>query len=171
MRYLWLNHSPVTSLQCSPHIPIPICERLGSRLGSINKNEQGLQKMLKTWLGQEIGQRKDEGEHGVESPVMFETLEPRVLMNASPVGQVTPTPIASSTQPVVVQDVNGTQLTVSLSGHGSWQITQGPNGLQLTVTGTDANSQLTHRQHARLTSWIRRRLGRPALFCSALPAQ
>jgi hypothetical protein len=99
--------------------------------------------MLKTWLGQEIGQRKDEGEHGVESPVMFETLEPRVLMNASPVGQVTPTPIASSTQPVVVQDVNGTQLTVSLSGHGSWQITQGPNGLQLTVTGTDANSQLT----------------------------
>jgi hypothetical protein len=112
-------------------------------LGSINKNEQGLQKMLKTWLGQEIGQRKDESEHGVESPVMFETLEPRVLMNASPVGQVTPTPIASSTQPVVVQDVNGTQLTVSLSGHGSWQITQGPNGLQLTVTGTDANSQLT----------------------------
>jgi hypothetical protein len=99
--------------------------------------------MLKTWLGQEIGQRKDKGEHGIESPVTFETLEPRVLMNASPVGQVTPTPIASSTQPVVVQDVNGTQLTVSLSGHGSWQITQGPNGLQLTVTGTDANSQLT----------------------------
>ncbi|MGC1560076.1 MAG: Ig-like domain-containing protein, partial [Bradyrhizobium sp.] len=99
--------------------------------------------MLKTWLGQETGQRNDEGEHGVESPVMFETLEPRVLMNASPVGQVTQTNIASSTQPVVVQDVNGTQLTVSLSGHGSWQITQRPNGLQLTVTGTDANSQLT----------------------------
>jgi hypothetical protein len=74
---------------------------------------------------------------------MFETLEPRVLMNASPVGQVTQTNIASSTQPIVVQDVNGTQLTVSLSGHGSWQMTQGPDGLQLTVTGTDANSQLT----------------------------
>jgi hypothetical protein len=104
---------------------------------------QGMQTMLNGRWGRKAGQRNSEGERDSEAPVMFETLEPRVLMNASPVGQVTPTVIASSTQPVIVQDVNGTQLTVSLSGHGSWQITQGPNGLQLTVTGTDANSQLT----------------------------
>lgn len=102
-----------------------------------------MQAMLNGRWGRKIGQRNSEGERDTEAPVMFETLEPRVLMNASPVGQVNPTVIANSTQPVLVQDINGTQLTVSLSGHGSWQITQGPNGLQLTVTGTDANSQLT----------------------------
>jgi hypothetical protein len=105
--------------------------------------KQGMQTMRDGQWGQEAGQRKNDAERDIESPIMFETLEPRVLMNASPVGQVTPTVIASSTQPVIVQDVNGTQLTVSLSGHGSWQIAQGPNGLQLTVSGTDANSQLT----------------------------
>jgi hypothetical protein len=104
---------------------------------------QGMQTMLNGQWGRKTGRRNGEGERDTEAPVMFETLEPRVLMNASPVGQVNPTVIASSTQPVIVQDINGTQLTVSLSGHGSWQITQGPNGLQLTVTGTDANSQLT----------------------------
>lgn len=123
---------------------------------------------------------KNKKEQVADTPVMFETLEPRILMNA-PVFLSTPpttttvpivvvstpaatttapvttnapvvvpstppattTVLSSSSHPVVIQDANGTQLTASLSGHGSWQITDGPGGLQLTVSNTDANSQLT----------------------------
>src|SRR5579872_1798076 len=82
-----------------------------------------------------------------EVPVMFETLEPRILMSATPVIVPANTPpvtmvLSSSSRPAIVQDANGTQLTVSLTGQGTWQLTDGPNGLQLTVANTNANSQL-----------------------------
>ena len=92
---------------------------------------------------------KNKKEQVADTPVMFETLEPRILMSATPVVLLPSTPPAtttveaSSSHPAIVQETNGAQLSVSLHGQGAWQITDGPSGLQLTVTGTNANSQLT----------------------------
>ncbi len=75
--------------------------------------------------------------------VIFETLEPRLLLNANPLAiPAVGTALASDTSPALVQDADGTQLTVNLSGPGHWQVIQGDAGPRLSATGTDATSQL-----------------------------
>ena len=64
--------------------------------------------------------------------VLFETFEPRVLLDAvlpvNPIQQTNSvangTVLASDTQPGTVQDGDGTTVTVSITGSGHWAITQ-----------------------------------------------
>ena len=82
--------------------------------------------------------------------LLFETFEARVLLDAVlPTNPLTTTPLAngsilaSDTQPGVVQDADGTQVNVAITGNGHWQITQQNLAPALTITGTDAGSAVT----------------------------
>jgi hypothetical protein len=68
-------------------------------------------------LEQKTGHGRGEGEQRDESTVTLKRWPP-VLMNASPAAPVIPIATASITQPVVVYNINRTQLKVLLSGHG-----------------------------------------------------
>ena len=84
------------------------------------------------------------------STVLFETFEPRVLLDAAlPVITIQPsavpngTVLASDTQPGTVKDGDGTTVNVSITGNGHWQITQQDLAPALSVTGTDAGSAIS----------------------------
>ena len=79
--------------------------------------------------------------------LLFETFEARVLLDAvlpiHPIQTSTlanGTVLASDTQPATVQDADGTDVSVSITGNGHWQITQQTLAPALAITGTDANS-------------------------------
>jgi hypothetical protein len=90
-------------------------------------------------------EQTDSSKHMADAPIMFETLEPRILMSATPtILPAAPVIIASSIHPAIVQEANGAKLSVSLVGQGSWQITQDSSGnLQLNVANTTTSSKLT----------------------------
>ena len=80
----------------------------------------------------------------------IETFETRVLLDAVlPINPVQTnslpngTILASDTNPAIVRDADGTQVNVTISGNGHWQIAQEPVAPTLTITGTDANSAIT----------------------------
>jgi hypothetical protein len=56
-----------------------------------------------------------------------------------PIGTV----LSNDSSPAIVQDVDGTQLTIGLTGPGHWQVVEGASGPQLTVTATDPTSQVS----------------------------
>ena len=84
------------------------------------------------------------------NPLVFETFETRVLLDAAiPIAPILSntlangTVLASDTQPGAVQDVDGTSVSVSITGGGHWQILQEPTAPALVVTGTNANSAIS----------------------------
>ena len=75
-----------------------------------------------------------------QTMVLFETFEQRVLLSATPLAPPIGTILASDHVPATVQDIDGTQISVAVSGAGHWQLTQGALAPVLTITGTDNNS-------------------------------
>lgn len=70
-----------------------------------------------------------------DAGLLFETLEPRVLLNAAP--------FATVAQPQPIAQENGTQLFATLTGAGHIQVSQTQGGGEaLTITGTTATSSL-----------------------------
>ncbi len=74
------------------------------------------------------------------SPLLFETLEQRLLLSGTPlpVGTV----LSSDTAPAIVQDADGTQLNVAVTGAGHWQVVQGVDAPEVTFTATTAGSAI-----------------------------
>ena len=81
--------------------------------------------------------------------LIFETFEPRVLMDAAlpfvvsansapPNGTV----LASDTAPAVVQDTDGTAVSITIGGSGHWTIVQADTAPALDVFGTDVTRTL-----------------------------
>ena len=75
--------------------------------------------------------------------VLFETFEPRVLLDAALPVPPNGTVLASDTAPATVQDADGTSVDVSITGNGHWQIVQEATAPTLTVTGTDTGSVIS----------------------------
>jgi hypothetical protein len=126
-----------------------------------NNNDKRARKQHK-----EGKERHPERAASATSAVVFETLEPRVLLNASLVATGVPSSeamaaaaVVSTVQPNLAQaqpdqanpsgkgpiatDAQGTQLFVSLAGPGQFQFTQDASGPKLVVSGTTENSRLT----------------------------
>ncbi|MGE0417784.1 MAG: Ig-like domain-containing protein, partial [Acetobacteraceae bacterium] len=74
------------------------------------------------------------------TPLLFETLEQRLLLSGTPVpiGTV----LATDTAPAIVQDADGTQLDMSVTGAGHWQVVQGATAPEVTFTATTAASNI-----------------------------
>src|SRR5438132_1539769 len=97
--------------------------------------------------------RRVEARPAEAGAILFETFEPRVLLSATPV--VPPgTVLATDTAPTIVQDADGTSLTVGVSGSAHWSLVQGAAAPELTVTSTITTSSDTDHKRRRWALYI-----------------
>ena len=97
--------------------------------------------------GRAKGKRAGQATEAAPAPVLFETFESRVLLDAAlPISPIVTsavpngTVLASDTQPGTVQDADGTAANVTISGNGHWQITQQDLAPAVLISGTDGAS-------------------------------